>query len=138
MGNYKIWVSLGDPASATLSVRYEADTFYAELTDSIPSTTITIAANTLSVLGYDDSSCGSLSGESDSASNNLVITAGTTNDTEPGNFGFTTNTTYYNFPGNLTINGTLRADGDVFTIGGTSVTLSYPYGAGSGCDPYFD
>lgn len=123
-----------DPFTSILQISYEADTFSALLSEAIYSTNITINATSLNVIGYDDSSCNSLSGETDFASNNLVITAGTLSDSEPGNFGFTTNTTYYTFSGQLEVNGTNRYDGEQFTIGNTIVTISFA----QSCTPYFD
>ena len=130
----KVWISDADPATSTLSVKYEADTFYADLTDAIYSTSITITAATLGVTGYEDGACSSLSGESDSASNNIVVTAGTLSDSEPGNFGFSTTSQYYKFNGMLNVNGTNRSDGESFTVGGTTVTLYFP----QNCFPYID
>lgn len=122
----KVWVSDADPVSATLFVKYEADTFYADITDAIYSTSITISAATLGVVGYEDGSCSNLSGESDSSPNNLVITAGTTSASQLGNFGFSPTSQYYKFNGMLNVNGTNRYDGETFTIGATSVTLYFP------------
>jgi hypothetical protein len=137
MGNYKIWVSLGDPASATLSVRYECGFFYAELSDAIPSTSITMSATGLNVAGYDDGGCGGITGDQDTASDVLIISAGNTSNIIEGVTPFGVSSTYYNFSQQIRVNGTLRSDGDQFTIGGTQVTINYPLAGNSGCDVYY-
>lgn len=128
-------INLGDPLTATLDVKYEADTFSATLSSPIRSTNITLSS--LAVTGYDDGSCTNLSGDSDSSSGNMTITAGNYNGNVAGLYGMTTNTLYYNFS-SITVNGTSRNNGDSFTIGGTTVTIYYPQNGYSGCDPYFD
>ena len=134
---FKIWIEEADPSTATLSIGYTSDSFFATLSEAIPSTTITIDTSGLSVTGFIDGSCSSFSGETDFASADLVIAAGNTNDTEAGNFGFSFITTYYHFNSFLTINGNTVNDGDTITIGGTQVTVSFPQN-GVTCDPYFD
>jgi len=122
-----------DAVSTTLEVKYETNYFYANIYDYINSTTITISAASLSVIGYDDGSCSSPSGESDTSPNALVINGGSLNASQQGNYGMTCTTTYYKFSGNLVINGTSRYDGEQFYIGSTYVTLSFP----QSCAPYF-
>ena len=134
---FKIWVANADPATANLTIEYTADTFSATLSEAIPSTGITINSAGLAVTGFTDGSCNSLSGETDSASADLFISAGNTSDSEAGNFGFTNTTTHYHFNGTLTINGNTVNDGDTITIGGTQVTVGFPQ-SGFTCDPYFD
>lgn len=129
----KVWTNV-DPTTSILNVKYEADTFYADVSDIIYSTGITIGQPSLNVLGYENCALNQLSGESDSATTNLIISAGAASGNVSGNFGMTTNTVEYKFTGNLTVNGVSRYDGETFTIGNTSVTLYFP----SSCISYID
>ena len=126
-----------DPCSATLTVRYEADTFTAELSDAL-STTITISQTTLDVTGYDDVACTSLSGESDTGTGNIVINPGSTIVNVAGSFGMTTNSTHYKFNGQLSVNtgsgAVLRYDGENFLVGPTSLTIYFA----QTCQTYYD
>lgn len=129
----KVWTNV-DPATSILNVKYEADTFSAELSDAIYTTNITISQVSLDVIGYENCALNQLSGESDTAMGNLTVNTGETSGTVSGNFGMTTNTIEYKFTGNLTVNGVSRYDGETFTIGNTSVTLYFP----SNCITYVD
>lgn len=129
----KTWLNI-DPTTSILNVKYEADTFYADVSDIIYSTSITVGQASLDVIGYENCALNQLSGESDDASGNLVVNAGAASGNVSGNFGMTTNTVEYKFTGNLTVNGVSRYDGETFTIGNTSVTLYFP----SSCISYID
>lgn len=133
-------INKGDPPTATLSIYYEMDRFYAQLSSPIRSTAITISD--LAVTGFEDGSCSSLSGESDTAVSNLTIPAGSTYDAVSGSFGMTSptnggSTEYYNMA-NLKVNNTSINDGGTITIGQTTVTVYYPQAAYSACLQYVD
>jgi hypothetical protein len=112
-----------DPATATLFFSYANDTFTCSLSSVIytASTTISYAA----ITGYGDFDC-TIPNANDSATENIVINAGTSSDSAPGSGFF--NDPYYQFDNGVTVNGNFLQDNDTITIGNTLVTISLPFG----------
>jgi hypothetical protein len=119
----------------TMIVGYTGDDFYVQLwrPDLLASMTInqtiTISAASLTVVGYEDSACSVYSSESDFASGDLVIPANDPTTSVNGTFGFNSppggTTQYYHFSSTLEVNGILRNNNDVFTIGNGNITIQY-------------
>jgi hypothetical protein len=112
-----------DPATATLFFSYANDTFTCSLSSVIytASTTISYAA----ITGYGDFDC-TTPNANDTATENIVINAGTSSDSAPGSGFF--NDPYYQFDNGVTVNGNFLQDNDTITIGNTLVTISLPFG----------
>jgi len=128
-----------DPATATLTITFESGLWFGELSAAIPSAGLSVAAGV--ARGYYDACLGAADETVDMWSdsgkvvlNGFSIPAGETINTggyEPFEQ-FSGSVINYNMINNVEINGVARADGDTFTVGGTTVTLSLPLS----CTPY--
>jgi hypothetical protein len=111
----------GDPTTSTLYfLSYSNDTFYFQLSEAIPSTTVDISY--ASVMGYSGGSCNTNS-EDDQLSTSLLITAGNTTGYQTGSYGMGCGTSNYRKGSYIVVNGQPAYNGSVITIGGTQLTV---------------
>lgn len=128
-----------DPPTATLTIYYEGNKWYGELSAAIPSTDIYISAGV--ARGYYDACLGAPDETVDMwvdagkiTSNGFFVFKGTTINAGYTPFEqFSGSVINYNMINNVVINSTTRVNGNSFTIGGTTVTLVLP----TSCTPYF-
>jgi hypothetical protein len=129
----------GDPGTATLTITYESQYWIGLLSASIPSTSITISGGT--GRGYYDACLGAPDENVNMnwidnkgfPQNGFTIAAGNTTASLLPTTPFTVSVINYNIVNaGMVINGTARANGAVFTVGGTTVTLVMPIS----CTPY--
>lgn len=128
----------GDPATSTLTIYYESNQWWAELTSAIPSTGISIQAGVVrgyydACLGAPDETVDMWSDSGKVVTNGFSLPAGFTISSGYTPFEqFSGSVINYNMINNVEINGVARTDGSTFTVGGTTVTLSLPLS----CTPY--
>lgn len=128
----------GDPLTATLTITYEGNKWYAELSTAIASTDIYVGAGV--ARGYYDACLGAPDETVDMwidagkiVTNGFFLFKGNTINSGYTPFEqFSGSVINYNMINNVVINGVTRFDGDTFTVGGTTVTLSLPLS----CTPY--
>lgn len=132
-------LTIGDPATATLTITFESGLWFGELSAAIPSAGLTVTAGVArgfydACLGAADEFVDMWSDSGKVASNGFSIPAGETINT--GGYdpfeNFSGSVINYNMIDNVTINGVARTNGSTFTVGGTTVTLSLPIS----CTPY--
>ena len=122
----------GDPLTATLTITYEGNKWYAELSTAIASTDIYVGAGV--ARGYYDACLGAPDETVDMwidagkiVTNGFFLFKGNTINSGYTPFEqFSGSVINYNMINNVVINGVTRFDGDTFTVGGTTVTLSLP------------
>lgn len=134
-------LEVGDPATATLTVWYENNGWFAELSEPIPSTSVYISGGVArgyydACLGAPDETVNMWIDGFKVDFNGFYIDPGDTLSENGYPYTpyeqFTGSVINYNMIDNVLINGTTRTNGSTFTIGGTSVTLSLPIS----CTPY--
>jgi hypothetical protein len=128
-----------DPATATLTITYESQYWIGELSSAIPSTDIDISGGV--GRGYYDACLGAPDENVNMdwidikglPLNGFTIAAGNTTESLLPTTPFTVSVINYNIVNaGMVINGSARANGAVFTVGGTTVTLVMPIS----CTPY--